>query len=182
MELKGRMAKEIRAKEIRGEGSGGRDGNGKDNGSGSGDGDAGPSEEELKEIYEIYKEQQLLRQQLEQQLKDMINTSDKQLGRKLIQQMEDFENDLLKSGITERTMNKMNTIQHQLLKLENASLKQGEKQERESNTNLENFQNPITTKPVILRDYRDEIEILDRQSLPLHQIFQNKVRNYFKKE
>ncbi|MBT8184990.1 MAG: hypothetical protein KJN76_09120, partial [Eudoraea sp.] len=141
----------------------------------------GPTEEELKELYEIYKEQQLLRQQLEQQLEDMINARDKQLGQKLIQQMEDFENDLLENGITKRTMNKMNTIQHQLLKLENASLKQGEKQERESNINKQTFQNPITTKPPVLKDYRDEIEILNRQTLPLHQIFQDKVRDYFNK-
>lgn len=169
------------AKGENGKGKNSEDGKGGTGGSKSGQGQSGPSEEELKELYEIYKEQQLLRQQLEQQLKDMINTRDRQLGQKLIQQMEDFENDLLENGITQRTMNKMNTIQHQLLKLENASLKQGQKQERESNTNKDSFKNPITTKPVILRDYRDEIEILNRQTLPLQQIFQDKVRNYFKK-
>jgi len=162
-------------------GENGQGGKGGNSGSESGQGEHGPSEQELKEIYEIYKEQQMLREQLEQQLKDMINTRDRQLGQKLIQQMEDFENDLLENGVTQRTINKMNTIQHQLLKLENASLKQGEKQERESNSNKEAFENPITSKPLILGDYKDEIEILNRQTLPLHQIFQDKVRNYFKK-
>ena len=175
----------------KGEGKGGKDGEqGKDgkggkggsSGSESGQGETGPSEEELKELYEIYKEQQMLRQQLEQQLKDMINNKDKQLAQRLIQQMEDFENDLLENGITQRTLSKINTIQHQLLKLENASLKQGQKEERESNTNKDEFRNPITTKPLILRDYKDEIEILNRQTLPLQQIFQDKVRNYFRKD
>lgn len=163
-----------------------QDGNGNAGKSGSGgsdgDGQEGPSEEELKEIYEIYKEQQMLRQQLEQQLQDMIRKQDQELAKRLIRQMEDFENDLLENGITRRAMNKINVIQHQLLKLENASLRQGQKQERESNTNREEFQNPITTKPVSLEDYRNEIEILNRQTLPLQQIFQDKVRNYFKKD
>ncbi|MEX0291607.1 MAG: DUF4175 family protein [Flavobacteriaceae bacterium] len=161
-------------------GEGDQQGSGNADG-GTGEGEDGPTEAELRELYEIYKEQQIIRQQLEQQLKDMINTRDRQLAQKLIQQMEEFENDLLENGITERTMNKVNTIQHQLLKLENASLKQGEKEERESNTNKETFQNPITTKPLILGDYKDEIEILNRQTLPLRQIFQDKVRKYFKK-
>ena len=166
-----------------GEGRNGKDGDNGENGTGggSGKGNDGPTEAELRELYEIYKEQQLIREQLEEQLKDMINNRDRQLAQKLIQQMEDFENDLLENGITQRTMNKINNIQHQLLKLENASLKQGQKLERESNTNRESFQNPITTKPLILRDYKDEIEILNRQTLPLQQIFQDKVRKYFKK-
>jgi len=163
-------------------GKDGKNGEGDEGGQQGGQRLDGPSEEELKEIYEIYKEQQLLRQQLEEQLQDMINARDKQLAQKLIRQMEDFENDLLENGVTQRTLNKINTIQHQLLKLENATLKQGREQERESNINKDQFQNPITTKPSILENYRDEIEILNRQALPLRQIFQDKVRNYFKRD
>ena len=149
--------------------------NGEQDGSGSGEGE----EENLSEIYEIYKQQQKIREMLEKQLQDMIRASDKQLAQKLIQQMEDFENDLLKNGITERTINKANNIQHQLLKLENAALTQGKKQERESNTNIESYQNPITTMPESLRELRNDVEILNRQALPLHQIFQEKVKDYF---
>jgi len=76
----------------------------------------------------------------------------------------------------------MNNIQHQLLKLENATLKQGNKQERESNTNQDKFQNPINTKPAALEEYRNEIEILNRQDLPLLQIYRNKVKQYFQKD
>ncbi len=158
-----------------GRGQGGQEGNGE-----SGQGTDGPTEAELQEIYEIYKEQQRLRNELEQQLKDMINSGDKRLAQKLIQQMEDFENDLLENGVTQRSKSKINNIQYEMLKLENASMKQGEKSERESNTNTNQFQNPITTKPSLLENYRNEIEILDRQSLPLRQNFQNKVKEYFK--
>ena len=167
-----------KGKNGNGKGKGGK--NGQDgNGGEGGQGDQ-PSEEELKEIYEIYKEQQIIRARLEEQLQDMINGSDRKLGQKLLKQMEDFENDLLENGFTQRGLNKMNNIQYEMLKLENAALKQGKKQERESNANRNQFTNPITTKPSLLEDYRNEIEILNRQALPLRQNFQNKVKEYFK--
>ena len=96
--------------------------------------------------------------------------------------MEDFENELLENGFTQRGMNKMNNIQYELLKLENAAMKQGKKPERESNTNKNRFNNPVLTKPSLLDDYRNEIEILNRQALPLRQNFQNKVKEYFKSD
>ncbi|WP_273568655.1 hypothetical protein [Maribacter halichondriae] len=166
-------------------GKDGKNGNGQtggQDGQSGGQGGEQPSEEELKEIYEIYKTQQMLRQQLEQQLQDMINTGDRKLGEKLIRQMEDFENDLLENGVTQRSLSKINNIQYELLKLENAALKQGKKNERESNTNENRFQNPITTKPSLLENYRNEIEILNRQALPLRQNFQTKVKEYFKRD
>ena len=164
-----------------GEEGGEGDGNGMGN-EGQTEGQGQPTESELKEIYEIYKEQQMLRQQLEKQLLDMINTGDQKLGEKLIRQMEDFENDLLENGVTTRTMNKINNIEYELLKLENATLKKGKKSERESDTNKELFQNPILTKPAMLDNYRKEVEILNRQALPLRQNFQNKVKEYFKSD
>ncbi|MGB5435089.1 MAG: hypothetical protein WBM98_04285 [Maribacter sp.] len=158
-----------------GEGAGNQNGR-----NGNANGQDGASEKELKEIYEIYKQQQRLREQLEQQLSDMIKDDDRQLGEKLIKQMEDFENDLIENGVTQRTRNKMNVIEHELLKLENATLSKGKKSERESNTNIHFFNNPVLTKPSILQQYRNDVEVLDRQALPLHQNYQNKVKEYFK--
>ncbi|MEH6769997.1 hypothetical protein [Maribacter arcticus] len=170
-----------------GQGTGGKNGQNGESGT-SGEGQGGingqgqgkMSEAELKEIYEIYQSQQKIRQELENQLQNMINSGDQKLGQKLIRQMEDFQNDLLENGITQRTINKANTIQYELLKLENAALKQGKKSERESKANQKDFSNPITTKPSLLDNYRNEVEILNRQSLPLRQNFQNKVKEYFK--
>ncbi|MCJ7466572.1 MAG: hypothetical protein MUO53_07755 [Maribacter sp.] len=155
---------------------------GKGGDSKQGQGNEGYSEEELKEIFEIYKTQQLLREQLEQQLQDMIEANDRDLGKKLLQQMEDFENDLLQNGITQQNIAKINTIQYQLLKLENATLEQGKKPQRQSKANKDGFDNPITTKPLLLENYRNEIEILNRQALPLRQKYQNKVKEYFKSD
>ena len=68
------------------------------------------------------------------------------------------------------------------MKLENAALKQGEKKERESKTNSNQFQNPILTKPSLLKNKTNTIEILNRQALPLRQNYKRKVKNYFKDE
>ena len=174
------------------EGSKGEDGKGKGSGGSKSGGDgmgtqggpggnqSGPSEEELKEIYEIYKEQQFLREQLENQLKDLINSDDRRLGEKLVQQMEDFQNDLLRNGVTQQTVNKMNNINREMLKLDNAAMKQGKTKERESNNSYDSFENPILTRPSILDNYRNDVEILNRQALPLQQNFQIRVKEYFK--
>ncbi|MGB5360465.1 MAG: hypothetical protein WBN27_11035, partial [Eudoraea sp.] len=152
------------------------------NGENGAAGEGGISEEEMKEIYEIYKEQEYLKQQLEKQLEDMIEAGDKTLAKKLIKQMEDFENDLLENGITQRTRDRMNFIEHQLLKLENAALKQGKKEERESESNTKQYQNPVLTRPDVLENYKNEIEILNRQALPLRQNYQERVRSYFRND
>ena len=152
---------------------------GKDGKAGQANGEGIGEEESLEEIYEIYKEQQRIRQELEKQLQDMMRTRDKQLAQKLIRQMEDFENDLLKNGITQQTISKVNRIKQQLLRLENAALSQEKEEERKSRFNREEFINPITTKPETIKELGDDIEILNRQALPLHQIFQEKVKNYF---
>ncbi len=139
----------------------------------------GITEAQLKEIYEIYQEQQTIRKALEEQLKNIIDADKRDLAKKLTLQMEQFENELLENGITERTENRINQIQHQLLKLENAALKQGEKKERESDTNKRDYSAPILTKPELLVPKNNEIEILNRQALPLRPDYQNKVKEYF---
>ncbi|SFB69818.1 hypothetical protein SAMN04487891_101505 [Flagellimonas taeanensis] len=157
----------------------GQNGEGNENGSAEGSRGNGTDEMGMSEVYEIYKEQQYLREKLEEQLQDMIRKEDQDLAKKLLLQMEDFENDLLENGITDRNRTKANNIQHQLMKLENASMEQGMKEQRESTGNKIDYTNPITTKPELLKDYQNDIEILNRQALPLRQNFEKKVKVYF---
>ncbi|WP_245812806.1 hypothetical protein [Flagellimonas flava] len=142
----------------------------------------GKDEMRLSEIYEIYKEQQQIRSLLESQLKDMIDASDRDLAKKLVRQMEDFENDLLENGVTQRTQNKVDNIQHELLKLKDATLEQGKKKERQGDTNENDFSNPILTRPDLLKGKENNIEILNRQALPLRQNYEKKVKVYFKND
>jgi len=167
-----------------GKGEGGKgDSQGNENGTNGngGSGNQGISEEEMKEIYEIYKQQELIKQNLEEQLNNLIENADRQFAQKLLQQMTDFQNNLLENGITQSTIDNSKTIQYQLLKLEGAALKQGKKDERESNRARGNFVNPITTKPKSFMDFKQEEEILNRQALPLRQNFKKRIKEYFRK-
>ncbi len=159
--------------------TGGRNANGSKGSGGSQGKEVGQSEQELLEIYEIYKQQQAIRENLEEQLRNMINAGDRKLGEKILRQMEDFENELLRNGVTQQGMNKINTIQYELLKLENASMKQGKRPDRESTTGKSSFERPITTRPAVFEDFRNDNEILNRLPLPLRQDYINKVKDYF---
>ena len=111
----------------------------------------------------------------------MINDGDRKLGEKIAREMELFEEELLRNGITERTADRLNRIQQQLMRLENAALQQGEREERESTTNKNYFRNPILTKPEVFERREDEIEFLNRQALPLRRIYRDRVKLYFNK-
>ena len=167
-----------------GEGEGSKSGQEGTSGSGKNgeQGSQGEQEEDLQELFEIYKEQQQIRAKLEDQLRNMILEEDRDLAKRLVQQMEDFENDLIQNGITKRTIEKANRIQQQLLKLENAALKQGKLKERESTRNTLEFSNPIMVRPLEGDLYKNNEEILYRQALPLQKIYKDKVQKYFKKK
>lgn len=140
----------------------------------------GPSESELEEIYEIYKEQHQLKQQLESQLKSLIDNDDRNLGEKLAKQMEEFQEQLLQNGITEKTLDQIRTINYELMKLENAAMEQGQKEERKGETGKDNFNNPLMSTPEVFKKTGSDIQILNRQALPLRQSYKNKVKEYFK--
>jgi hypothetical protein len=89
---------------------------------------------------------------------------------------------LLEKGFNEATQQKMLQLQHQLLKLEDATLKQGQKEERESNTNTKEFENSSTNNLPEIQQYFNEVEILNRQALPLRQNYKQKVNAYFRKD
>lgn len=131
-------------------------------------------------LFEIYKQQQFLRNALEDQIHDFQNASDQHNAQKAIEEMKQLENDLIEKGFTQGNQQKMLQLHHQLLKLENAAMQQGEKPTRESTTNIQDFTNPTQNLNPALQQYLNEVEILNRQSLPLRQIYKEKVNTYFK--
>ncbi|MFZ9030647.1 MAG: DUF4175 family protein [Robiginitalea sp.] len=171
--------------ENRGEGTGEGGTEGSEGGSGDqGDaksGGSGGNEDSYAEYFEIYKEQQKIREQLERQLEDMINEGDRKLAESIAREMELFEEELLRNGITERTAERLNRIQQQLMRLENAALEQGEREERQSRTNTDVFDNPVLTRPEVFERKEDEIEFLNRQVLPLRRLYRERVKRYFSK-
>ncbi len=71
-------------------------------------------------------------------------------------------------------------LKHQLLKLENATLQQGEDDKRESKTNQGEYNNNSNNQIPTAKQYFNTTEILNRQSLPLQQVYKKKVQEYFK--
>ena len=138
----------------------------------------GGREEQNGELYKIYQQQQQLRRALEDRLAKDGNI--KSAG-ELIKQMEDIELDLLNTGFTNQTLQKMMDVQHQLLKLENATFMQGEDTKRESETNQKRFEQSNQSQIPTAKQYFNTTELLNRQALPLQNHFKKKIKDYFKK-
>ncbi len=163
----------------KGEGETGKDGKGKQGEGGKEQGDGEGSNEEMNgELYEIYQRQQQLRNALQDKLGEAGKTGQ---GKQLLDKMEDIELDLINKGFTNQTLQKMMQLQHQLLKLENASFLQDEDQKRQSETNRKQFDNSTGNQIPKAKEYFNTTEILNRQALPLQQVYKKKVQEYFKK-
>lgn len=164
-----------------GEGSGDGDGSGGSSGSRNKEGSARPSyresEEESKRVYEIYKQQMELRNQLE----DMIRREGlDQKVQEITDRMKSVERKLLDTGFSRDVQNQMQKIMHDLLKLQDASLQQGKEEERESTSNQKRYQNTIKSTIPDASKYFDNKEILNRQVLPLQTDYRQRVKEYFK--
>ncbi len=131
------------------------------------------------ELFKIYQQQQQLRQALEDRL---AKEGKEGSAKNLLKEMEEVELDLLNKGFTNETLQKMMDLQHQLLKLENAAFKQGEENKREAKTNKEDFNNNSTNQIPTAKQYFNTTEILNRQALPLQQVYKKKVQEYFKQK
>ena len=161
-----------------GEGKGTKGENGRDGKGENGNGE-GENEDLNGKLYEIYKEQQLLRQQLEDRLsKEGL----KGKGGDLLRKMEDIEKQLLDKGFDQRTLQKMLSLKYELLKLEKADFEQGQENKRESRTNRTNFKNTLRLTPDEVKKYFNTTEILNREALPLRPEYKEKVQTYFKKK
>ncbi len=138
----------------------------------------GGNEEQNAELYKIYQRQQQLRQALEDR---MVKEGKIESAGQLIKQMEDIELDLLNYGFTNQTLQKMMDLQHQLLKLENATFMQGQDTKRESETNEKDFDIANPSQIPTVKQYFNTTEILNRQALPLQNHYKKKIQEYFKK-
>jgi hypothetical protein len=134
------------------------------------------SEEMSGRLFEIFKQQQLLKQQLKDRLKDAGNDLRKE---ELLRDMEQVEKHILEKGFNRETLERMNRITHKMLELEQAVFEQEEDEERTSRTNLEEYENRAKDQNLKAREYFNSTEILNRQTLPLRQIYKAKVKQYF---
>ncbi len=142
----------------------------------------GDSEEQMNsELYEIYKQQELLRQALKVILGNESRERKDGSGN-AVKQMEELTKELIEKGFSQSIIQKMKRLNYELLKFEKATLQQGEDKKRKSESNVEQFQRRTINKLKLQHQYLNYNEILNRQSLPLRTIYKKKVQEYFKNE
>ncbi len=127
------------------------------------------------ELYEIYKQQQLLRMQMEKIRKE--NSDQKGSGTENL--MKQIEEQLLDKGFNEQTLQRMKQLEYELLKYEDAQKTQGMDNKRKSETNQKTFENRLQDQIDKAKEYFNSDEVLNRQILPLRQIYREKVKEYF---
>ena len=129
------------------------------------------------ELYQIYKEQSLLRQELQNAIKQGKGNSG--ATKRVLKSMEQLENEILEKGFTQGIIQRMRNLNYQLLKLDKATFKQGEDKKRKSNTNITTYEQQKIQELQLKKLFYNQTEILNRQSLPLQQNYKKKVQEYF---
>ena len=136
------------------------------------------SEQMSGEQFKMYQEQNKLRNQLNDLLKNGSQSGSN--AKKVSEQMERLEKLLLEKGITRETLQRMQKIEHELLKMEQAAFNQNKDKKRKADTNTKT-QVGKTAKPIKVKKlYFNEDEILLRQDLKLQPLYKNKIKEYFK--
>lgn len=138
-------------------------------------------EKQSKELFEIYKQQSMLREALEKQLENLKGVGLEMQTNSVLKQMENLEQMLLEKGITKEVLSKIMSMEHELLKLKNAAYEQGMEEKRVSNTNKVEFNAPA---PKYIEEFYKKLnqqELLNREPLPFQPQINQKVNRYFQK-
>lgn len=166
------------------EGMEGKEGeNGKKDGEKGKDGKSkqGQGEQMTGEQYEIYKQQNALKEALKEIIgEEGKNGKNGVNGKKAIRQMEELEKQLLNKGFDKGVLQRMQQLEHELLKLEDAQLEQGKDNKRKSETNTKSFEKRSIPKINGEKIFFSKDEILNRKPLPLRSNYKKKVQQYFK--
>ena len=132
------------------------------------------------DIFEIFKQQSYLRETL---TKIMAKEGDSNgTFKKAIKSMEQLENEIINNGFTQSTLKRMQQLEYQLLKLNTALIQQGKEKNKKATSNTSNYKNNNLKQLQFKKQFYNQIEILNRQSLPLQQNFEKKVQKYFSKK
>lgn len=142
---------------------------------------SGKSEENSKnteqmsdELFQIYKEQAKLKSILENILgKNNGNNSN------LLNKLDQLNEELLEKGLSKSHIEEMIKLNYKFLNIETAKKEQDLSPERESTTNKYDFEAPKAKSYFMKNPSFNFNEILIRQSLPLHPLYDKKVRAYF---
>jgi len=136
-------------------------------------------EESASSLFQLYKQQQELRQNLENILKEKGLFGQ---GKDVLKSMEELEQTIVNQGLSKEILQKMTALKYEFLKLEKAALKKGTSTKREAQTNIKTYkpQSGMTKEDIKLLFGTEEI--LNRRPLPLRPNIKKKVQHYFNKK
>jgi hypothetical protein len=137
-------------------------------------------EEMSGEQFQLYQEQQMLRQKL----KDLLGQQGEggKQGKEALDSMEKLERMLLEKGFNEETLERMQKLEYELLELENASLQKNKDKKRESQTNVKEY-DARQEQEILWNKLRGkDKELLRRENIRMNPDYQKKVKSYFEVE
>ncbi len=149
--------------------------NGKEKGK---SGQGGEGEQQAKKQFELYKQQQRIKEDLQQLGDKFSDKASQQKAKELSKQMDELQKRLLKEGITQSVLNKMIQLQHELLKLKNATFTQHEDNKRQSRSNYKKYQ---YLDSIFYKDnprFNPQNELLKRSQIPVNQNIKTKIKQY----
>ncbi|WGK65821.1 hypothetical protein [Croceiramulus getboli] len=140
----------------------------------------GENSEELNALlFEIYKRQQQLRNQLQDEIKRSGIEAE---SKNLIRQLEQLERNTLNGQLNERSLAQMKILKHRLLEMENAAFKQEQESQRTSITGTQNESGVNYNFQERAKAYFGTTEILNREKLPMREGFKKRVKMYFNQD
>lgn len=131
-------------------------------------------------LLKIYQQQNTLKNQLLELFKHTEGSEN--ASRKVTKSMEALENQLLQHGLSASSHQKMLQIEAQLLQLNSSSFIQGTDNNRQSSPNTSHNSRFTKQSKISKKQHFNWSDLLQRQSLPLHKIFKEKVDQYFQKK
>ena len=140
-------------------------------------GKEGQGEQMTGEQYQIFKEQNALKQALQ----ELMNEEGKGgvNGQKALEQMEELEKQLLDKGFNNDVLKRMIQLEHELLELEKATQEQGKDNKRKSETSKIIFETRKIPEIKGKKLFFNANEVLNRDPLPLRNDYKKKVQDYF---
>lgn len=149
----------------------GKPGKGKDGKSGS------------QQLAKMAAQQEMLRNEMQKMLNEMIKEGENGNAgnlRKMIEQMEKTETDLVNKSITSETMRRQQEIMTRLLEAEKAERERDQDDKRESNENKNEFNRNLLEFQQYMQQKNAENELLKTSSPELKPFYKNLVEQYFK--
>ena len=137
-------------------------------------------EEMSGEQFQMYQEQKLLKEQLQEMLDQQGRGGQK--GKSVLNQMEELEKILLEKGITKESLERMQKLEHELLEMEDADLKRNKDSKRKAETNKYEQQFREIEDLNHKRESGNEDEILRRKRLELSPDYKKRVKEYFEQD